>query len=309
MKLQTFTHGDRTFTWTADLSMTIPKSVIKSMLDTLDIWVRIHPIEPIYPQTHWGVPSILVRFDGVLSENKAEFLSYEIESCPAGMAYGALVSPSFKENLERFRDRLWPKFALIAGPTRQGHEDGLWLPEISLSAARESDTPVLIRDGMSRRTQEFKDAYGYLTSRSMMPMWYRAAKSYGVALGWWKEVEYTPDVALPWDDAFVIKPSAGTHGTDVLAWGPGLKGKATRSQIMAALQKNGRMYVQPFIPPMHVDLSGEPYHAMLRPYFAFNPQNRTWEPIGGMWVARPAPNLRLHWTSDSISGPLVVEAT
>ncbi len=277
------------------------------MVATLDAWGKVYPQEGTFPQTQWGVPSIVARFDGVLSGDKKDFLSYEIESCPIGMGYGAIVSSDFKNTLTNFKEKVWPPFSLVVGPIPNTTQDEhLWLPEIPLPEATESGALLFIRNGMRRDDPRFKELFGLLTARSVTPLWYRHSKSYGIKLGWWREV--SDEAMLPWHGSFTVKPVNGMQAHDVFTWGRGLKGKSTRTQITEALQRNQHMLLQPFIAPMKMDIGGTPYNVMLRPYFGFHPGHETWEPIGGMWVARPYPNLRLHWASDAISGPLHIEA-
>lgn len=65
------------------------------------------------------------------------------------------------------------------------------------------------------------------------------------------------------------------------------------------------MYLQPFVPPMPMDINGAPFNAIYRPYFAYSGRKNGWIPLHGVWTARPAPNIRIHGAADAISGPLM----
>jgi hypothetical protein len=298
VQVQSFLHRGRTFSYTTDIELRIPKSTTADMIKTIHEWSKIFPKEETYPQNTWGVPTMLVRFDGVLEGDK--FRSYELENTPGGAGYASIVSPIFKKNLDRMRS-IWPPVAFVDGWAPNKYQDEhLWLPEITLEQASKCD--VLLSARVDTRIGQ-NHFLGLFSRRLVSPLLHRHDKSYGEKLGWWRKISSPEEI--PWEESFAIKPVSSYHAKDVYVWGRGLK--ASRGQVMTAMKKHGSMYLQPFISPMDMTIGGKIYSVMLRPYFGFDPRSGNWEPLGGMWVGRPPSNARLHWASDALSGPLIVE--
>ena len=148
-----------------------------------------------------------------------------------------------------------------------------------------------------------------LIGRSVKPMFYQNDKRYGVEFGWWKRIvwENGKETLLPWNEAFVLKPLKSQGSANVMIWNPfDRKGRATRTQIISTLQRHTMMYLQRFIPPMSTTIANREYNMMYRPFFGYDPRIKKWVPMHGVWTARPYPNLRLHGSSDAISGPLLI---
>jgi len=309
MKLQTLEEAGRTFTYT-DHRISVPRFVTAQMLDILKKWQTVFPSEASYVSREYGVPSIIVRFDGVVAP-EGRFDAYEVQSGCGWTGYAGLVNEAFRDMRDNFVKNKWPPFKLLA-PLRKPLENPdelFWLQRTSLKEARESDTLLWVRYLAQKIPKRVR---GAIIARSLKPVQAHNSKHYGTALGWWKTVMWHESLhgsALPWDEAFVLKPSFQYGSTDIMLWKPNERtGRATRTQIIQTLQRNGGMYLQRFIAPMRTRVGNNEYNIILRPFFGYDPQEKRWVPMQGVWTGRPYPNLRIHGASDAISGPLYMEA-
>lgn len=306
MQRSTFQNGTHSFTY-VDHPIYLPSNTITAMLETLSVWQSVFTREPTYAQTQYGVPSLLVRFDGVLAQD-GSFLSYEIQDGCGWAGYAGVVNEPFRHSRDHFAHDIWPPFRLLQDFAAE-RDDGLWLKNIGIDDALRSDELILFRYWAKAAALTKEDLWR-LTTRSISPCWTHNDKSYGVPLGWWKYIRWDTSnngAALPWDSQFVLKPLQEWGSKDIMHWIPNeRRGRSTRTQIQEVLEKHKVMYLQPFIAPMSVMLD-VPYNTILRPFFAYDVRKKTWVPLGGVWTGRPAPNLRIHGTSDAVSGPLLLE--
>ncbi len=307
MNLHTLQNAGRTFTYT-DHAISVPKQATEQMLEILAKWEEAFPYEETYAARTYGVPSLIVRFDGSLTPD-GQFNAYEVQSGCGWIGYAGVVNATFRGILDDFTKNRWPPFRLL-GPTQppSNPDEEFWLDRIGLQEAVASDTLLWLRYGQWQIPSEVRDA---LIARSLKPVRTHNTKRYGVQLGWWKPVvwhESSHGAALPWHEAFVLKPLSGHGSTDIMLWKPNDRtGRATRTQIVHTLQKHGKMYLQRFIPPMSINLDRDRYNVILRPFFGYNPQEKKWTPMHGVWTGRPYPNIRIHGASDAISGPLMTD--
>jgi hypothetical protein len=310
MNIQTFTHEGRTFTYT-NHEISIPRSATNQMLDIVKRWQKVYPDEATYAKRMYGIPSIIVRFDGILNI-EGGFDSYELQSGCGWIGYAALANTAFREIRDDFIKNKWPPFDLLAPPQPLFNPDELlWLKRIDMDEALASEGLLWVRYTLGHMQHLQPEERERIVSRSMKPVGTQNSKRYGTYLNWWKEVMWDPKsrgASLPWEEAFVLKPNQTFGSKDIMLWTPQeRRGRATRTQIEEVLERRGTMFLQPFIHPMRVDIDGREYNVILRPFFGYDPQKKQWVPMHGVWTGRPAPNLRIHGASDAISGPLMLE--
>jgi hypothetical protein len=197
---------------------------------------------------------------------------------------------------------LWPKFKVLMSKKGRVHDDALWLEPITIEQALLNNEPLMVRHHMVR----YPHLHETIIARSVMPVRTHQDKTYGIKMGWWRTVRLGEP--LPWDEHFVLKPFKSWGSKDVMCWIPDdRRGRSTRTQIENTLRKHDSMILQPYIEPTKINIAGVPHNSILRPFFGYNPHTDAWVPMGGLWTARPSPNLRIHGTSDAISGPLIIE--
>ncbi len=306
MHTSTFHNGEHSFTY-VDHPMYLPAKTAAAMCTILSQWQSVFNREATYAQTQFGVPSLLVRYDGVLAPD-GSFLSYEIQDGSGWAGYAGLANESFKTARDYFVKNIWPPFRLLQD-LETPRDYGLWVENIGIDEALATNELLLFRYWSKADTLSREQLWNF-TMRSISPCWTHNDKSYGVPLGWWKYVRFDTSnngEKLPWDTAFVIKPLQEWGSKDIMYWIPNeRRGRSTRTQILGILEKHRVMYLQPFIAPMTTVLD-VPYNTILRPFFAYDIYKKTWVPLGGVWTGRPAPNLRIHGASDAVSGPLLLE--
>jgi len=304
--MQTYQNDNQMFTY-CDAELSIPERAMQSMRDMITQWQQHFPKEATYVQEHFGVPSLSLRFDGVIHED-GTFLAYEVQPAGAGIGYAGIVNEQFRTIRDRFIHNIWPPFKLVQNTVLELDEE-LWLERITLEEALQSDDLLQLRhplqslDGRNARA---------IVARSIKPVRFSISKAYGEGLGWWKKVHYDEHSAdsLPWHEGFALKPLWGWGAYDIMISHPLGRpgGSATRSQILRTFERQKDMYLQPFIAPMQKEIDGRMYNLILRPFFGYNPHTAQWEPWGGTWNARPAPALRIHGSSDAIAGPLTFKS-
>ncbi len=304
MRTEEISVGDERFVYT-NQEVALPKTAVEQLLLTLEKWSASQPYEPTFVMREYGIPSLIVRFDGVLDAN-GKFRAYEIQGGCGWIGYAGYANPAFREIRDMLAREKWPPFKLLMPPVETS-DDELWLERITLEEALRTTGPLMIRNwlfyGMTASERSS------LLQRAVKPIFDQNDKDYGVEFGWWKRIVWNAEDTelLPWEEAFVLKPVRGYGSADVMIWKPqDRKGRATRTQILEALKRKEMMYLQEFIPPHTMEINGRAYNMMLRPFFGYDPIEKKWVPMHGVWAARPHPNLRLHGASDTISGPLMI---
>jgi len=302
MEMRSISIGNEYFSYT-DHVVTLSRATVSHLMDLLKKRVALSPYEPTYTMRTYGIPSLVVRFDGVVDENET-FQCYEVQAGCSWIGYAGVANPAFKEIRDTLAKKVWPPIKSLVHPTFKKHDDELWLDSVSVDEALRGTDTLMIRGHLFRElTHEKRMA---LIGRSVKPILDQNSKRYGIELGWWK---LTDDSAtLPWNESFVLKPMRGHGSKDVMIWDPhDRKGRATRTQIEKAMSRHVSMCMQQLIRPMHTQINGCDYNMILRPFFGYDTARRTWVPMHGVWLARPYPNLRIHGSSDAISGPLLMQ--
>src|SRR6516225_9154919 len=118
--------GSRAFNYSDDIKFSIEQNTVDELIALLQKWAQQSSMrsELNYSQKKFGVPSLFVRFDGVLHDG--HFFVYEIESSPAGLGYAGLISAAFREKRDTAAGKLPSDIGLVLGPLRKDHDDRLW---------------------------------------------------------------------------------------------------------------------------------------------------------------------------------------
>lgn len=306
MELFSVTHEDQIFTYT-DHIKTFPAHATAVLRSLLARWVKIFPYEETLIQTRHNVPSLFVRFDCVVTPDNHVFV-YEIQEGCAWVGYTGIANEAFRTVRDEIVQEDWPHLGVVRSNHQTDKDDDLWLPRVGFWNAAETPFPLVVRNRMPLLPPTQR---ALIIRKSVRPVLNHNNKQYGVDLGLWKMVNWentTGGEDLPWDRAFVLKPQSGFGSKDIMIWKPDDRsGRATKTQIMRVLREYNSMFFQDFIPPMHMDIDRKPYHFIYRPYFMYSARKGGYVPAHGLWAARPAPNIRIHGTSDTVSGPLIME--
>lgn len=271
----------------------LSEEIQKQALDTVDQWVGVFPKEPTWIQKNFGIPSLIIRIDGVDKDKKLGI--YEIEERPAGIGHTILINPEFAKRFEKLK-ATWPDFDVAISPFRDPEDDKLWNSVVSMQSAKKL---VYVR----AEPEEIQ--FRSLQDRSVSTIATEGDKSYGVPLGFWKFIEDPNN--LPSNESFVLKPLQSSKGRNMIFYDmekrPGHRRlKGVKRFLEDQIEKKGGMFIQKLIPPMESGIDTHPF-MIYRFFFGFNFSTREWVSLGGSWFARN--NLKIHGASDSLSGPLV----
>lgn len=265
---------------------------IKQSLQYLSEWQSRFALENTWSRKELGVPSLFVRFDCIVRDEK--LIVYEIEERPAGLGISSFVSPAFTEALTDAAAK-WPVFLVETSPARETTDDSLWLDALNW--------PKISPKGLVLvRAEPEEDMFHYLEPSSVSSLKAKGDKSYGEAMKLWHRVASTKE--LPWGKCFVLKPLQGSKLRDLEIWDPERRpGSSPRLRVEEALLRSGAMYCQEFFDPMPTGIKKYPW-MIFRIFFAYDPTRKSWQCLGGNWNARH--NLRIHGASDAIFGPAVI---
>ena len=269
-----------------------PEECVEQGIKILNDWSNFFPHEDTWVRKELGIPSVLVRFDCV--HNKNGLFVYEIEDKPmgVGIVLGFLKNEEFAKRLESVQ-KTWPDFKIVISPkrTRRG-DDYLWRPII---APHEWAGEYVLT-----RAEPQEDDFHQFETHAISPIKREGDKSYGIHLGWWREV--SSPCEIDWDKPFVLKPLQGTRMKDIEIFHPGKRGKegfSTRTRTERVLKANGTMYHQQYVPPLESGI--EKYrHMIFRVYFGFDATKHQWKYLTGAWNARSC--VRIHGASDTLFG-------
>lgn len=254
-------------------------------------WKHHFTQEDTWAQRVLEIPSLFVRFDCVIQDG--QLVVYEIEERPAGFGISSHVSPEFTRVLQTAANN-WPEFRVEVSPLRRATDDSLWLQHMDWNPGAEL---VLVR--AEPEETEFHNLEGV----SVSSLKAKGNKSYGVNMGWWKQVQ--KGQPLPWNEPFVLKPLKGSKVRDLQFWDPQSRpGSSKRAVVEQELNKQSSMFLQRLHPPMKTGIEKYPW-MIYRIFYAYNPSRKSWDCLGGNWNARH--NLRIHGASDAVFGPSPVE--
>lgn len=280
------------------------KTCSDKAISLLKKWADAFPKEDSWVQNSYGVPSLMVRLDCVRNPD-GNLEIFEVEERPAGIGFAIELNPSFKIRFDELRKK-WPKIYTVISSRREGHDDTLWAEQISPEKARENGRLLIIR------AEPEETDFHPLAKKSVSTLLMKGDKSYGLKMGLWESVKNDDFENFPWKKGFCLKPIKNSKCRDIEIWHPiyrkkkyngvTIGGLSTRNQIQRTLEKNQKMYLQPFIMPMNSSFF-EGYLMAFRVYFGYNPDKGIYDFIGGLWNARK--NVRIHGASDTITGPVI----
>jgi len=301
----------------------LPRDIEKELTKIVEKTVQKFPKEKTYAQEKYNVHSLLIRVDFTISEEgvKIYVIIYEVEDSPAGIGIAILICPGFREKLFALE---WPKQTkvFIYPPREKGGDDYLWTEVILDPTKLTGDFLIAPRiDGF----QDIAHIINKIRDKSIWPIQYRKSKSYGV--GWlWEEIkEPTPEniekLANTYANAnklggIVFKSDGSkTEKVRIVLFKRGRKmvqewlgvthniGTWSLGTIIKEVSEWNPLYVQPLYFPIKVRLNGANTYGIYRIYFAFDPQKRTFNAIGGFLNIRKS--LLIHGATDAFFVPVV----
>lgn len=280
--------------------LVLPEVIQEQAVEAINKWTSVFPKEPTWIQNNFGIPSLVVRIDGV--DRDGDLAVYEIEDRPAGIGHTMMINQQFMGKLAEVKET-WPDFDVVISPLRDQYDDQLWNNTTNFDSAIGDNRLVFVRaEPGERQFQVFQ-------SRSVSTIATEGDKSYGVALRLWSFID-NPD-QLPSHRSFVLKPLQGSKGRNMVFYdarnnpGPGnTRMKNVIKMLKKQIAEQGGMFMQELIPPMESGIESCPY-MIYRFFFGFNFLTKGWVSLGGSWFARN--NLKIHGARDSLSGPLVIK--
>lgn len=275
-------------------------------------WAAIFPIDPLtLAQAAFGVPSVLIRFDYVVSEGRV--CVYEIEDRPAFVSIGSLLNPEMHAKtqrcIDRFRQHLNRPIFTFVSPSRFANSDDILHGEFDqrIFDGVTGDLASIPKDAaLIVRSERSEAEYWHLESRSLSTVSQEGWKGYGISLGLWKRINEGP---LDFANAFVLKPEFGCRSEGVYLYHPDRKSKgkygfSTRTAVQNAVDEGRARYIQPYAEPEHHEFLGRENCLIRRVYFGFDPTCGQYECLGGVYMARPC--VKVHGATDTITGNIIL---
>ena len=284
----------------------LPDGIEKKGEALLERWAECFPEEKTFIQLALGIPSLVVCVD--CAWRNGLLLPYEINDRPYGIGTLFTHSPCFRERFSAVR-KTWPPVSVVFTDGARRGDDGAWAENIMRVEDAKAKKPeaVLVRAAFweDRLVEEF-------SSVSVFPVKTSGSKLYGVEMGLWRRVEKEEE--LPWDSGFALKPFCGS-GTDcvlvrVPRSEPEYRGAGfTKSHILRVfgeiLERDGGMYLQPFIPPMACPEPDKGMYMMYKLYWGFDVAEEEYVFLGGCWNTRKGKQVKIHGASDACFGNLI----
>jgi len=277
-----------------------PKQASNKLLKIVERWEKVFPKEKTWVQKEYGVPSLVIRADCVVSES-GELGLYETEDRPAAIGITSLINDDFKKILQEFCAKKWPEFKVVKSASRTDNDDYLWRNK--LNGTSNENTLVLVRSDPKEKE------FNAFQSRSVSTIKTEGCKKYGETFGLWKKVSCDNIDSLPWNENFVLKPLQGTNSKDITIFfakrNRKIRGGSTKSRVIKTLQENKKMYLQSFISPMQCPVLKN--HLMIyRVFLGYDPAYGKFIGMGGCWNARE--NYNIHGTAETVWGPVILES-
>lgn len=292
-----------------NLEYHLPNSVAEYWRRGAEKFIEVHnrliPIEdePTFVRREYGVPSLLIRSDGVLGSE--EPFSFEYEDRPGGRGMLRCISERFAENISKV-EKTWPEYDVVVSPDHVWYDDGLNPRRriILLEEAKNSNNLVLVR------AEPWHKEYEVLTRRSISTIKYEGDKAYGAdkEMNLWRLVK-DPNI-LPWGIPFVVKAPQSSKARGIFVYMPNamrINGYCSQKAIRREFDKHpDGMYVQEFRKPMESGLESYdlPKYMMLRVYFGYDTVQRRLVTLGGLCIV--GNEVKLHATANTFVVPLIV---
>ncbi|MEK7070176.1 MAG: hypothetical protein AAB966_00035 [Patescibacteria group bacterium] len=295
---------------------------------TFDKFQEAYKPEPGYEYFFYqntGLPSPIIRIDmplvlGSVEENQG---IYEIETRPAGLGLDSMLFEEHRATFRRYIDLLQiileRPFAVKMLPYIQDsrHDPGGEKREF----AQLMGIPFFDKDEEPDNIDDFLYfVYGNCSTvptlqkyeeRSLFPVRDDGNKNYLVQMGKASIADLvTVSRKMNLGASFVLKPRKGMWAQDVQMYPGALRTKydgfALEKDIVRVIEdgKIENYLLQPFISPGLLDIDGKEYCAMARVYGLANMTTHSYDPVNGIYIARR--NVRLHGTSDAITGELLL---
>lgn len=229
---------------------------------------------------------------------------YEWEERPGGKGVTHVINGEFADAFAHVR-KDWPHTRIVVEEGRRGYDDHLWAGEENISIG-----PGVPDDGalVLVRAEPDQTQYYGLGERSISTLQTKGDKSYGARLGWWHEVTSLGELPAPGTGTVVLKPTQGSKTKGLLIAAANTRarqqGMVTRTKLersfLEQVAKHGRMYLQPWYPPIACEGS----NMILRVFFARGFSSPGWTCLGGVWNLRH--NAVVHGATDTIFGPAIL---
>lgn len=277
----------------------LPETIQNQAVEMVNRWVKIFPKEDTWIQANFGIPSLVVRIDGI--DRGGDLAIYEIEDRPAGIGHTLLLNRQFREKLAEIK-QTWPDFDVVVSPLRDRADDELWNCVVDFELARGSQRLIFVR------AEPGEEQFRIFQSRSISTIATEGDKSYGVTLGLWNFID-SPN-QFPTHRSFVLKPLQSSKARNMAFYdvrshaGPGnMKMKNVIKVFKSQIEAKGGMYIQELIPPMESGIKTHPF-MIYRFFLGFDFSTGRWVSLGGSYFLRN--NIKIHGHSDALSGPLVI---
>lgn len=272
--------------WTLNVhehTLELPTSVREEGRSIVERALSFFPREETWVQRNFRIPTLIARIDAALIDGRLAV--FEVEERPCGIGVAVVLNPAFHDRFGETR-RSWPEIEVVASPDRVGKiDDHIWTRVNGGGSGL-----VLLR------CEPGEIEFHGFEPRSVSSLKEEGNKSYGLAMGLWRQVE-AGDI-LPWDNGFVLKPLQGSKCKAVEVWDPRKRpGSSSKTRVERVLVEQGAMFLQNLVEPQIGTCGG---FMMVRVYFAFDISAARWQYLGGVWMERK--NLRIHGASDTITG-------
>lgn len=299
-------------------TLEMPEWAIEQMLDMLRVWhTHFHIGQPTWVSEHFGLPTLLMRFDCVVRDGTVQV--FELEERPEGLGLTALLHNEVAHT--RFMDRLreiveeWQSecgpIIFLESPRRERPSDDVFIAE-RLGVSHIIGAPKPNGVLYYVRADRTDDEYFQYAHRSISTIADEGSKQYGVGMRLWGERPATID-DLPWGTGFALKRSQCSRSDGTWIYHHSHRGHGvpkTESRAKRELGDNGLFgtyaFCQNWIEPETLEQLPAS-RLMRRCFFGFSPVNMAWIPLGGCWLARRK-TVRMHGASDALCGPLTVPA-
>jgi len=275
---------------------TLKEEYLNQASAVLSAWSGYYPEEPTWVHEKFGVRALLVAVDGSIVRDYHTglgFYPYKVDEQPMGAGILYRVDSAFRNVWDEYKLKL-PEIKIVTSPHVKCTDDSVLFEQQTLEEAKVSNNLVLVR-AMARSSE-----YWDLQNRSVGTIQTTGDKSYGVAMGLWKEV-FAED-SLDFSKAFCLRPKTGPGAW---IWHPergvletnGVKGLLTKDQVLRRLVVLGSMYQQEYIEPMKTK---EGLSKIYRLFFLYNIEKSEYECVGGLSASRD--NVKVQGANDAVLG-------
>ncbi|MDX2775956.1 hypothetical protein PV379_01115 [Streptomyces caniscabiei] len=286
--------------------------------------------EPTFAQQELGVPSLIVRIDCTVVDNK--IVAYEMEDSPSGQGIshrvhrqlgGAGIRDTIRGHYEKHIGAV--PHVIVAGARNHGTDDHLIVGERNYTY--DTDTTIAVPDdafviikaipGDPRSAKP----YLHLQQRTLAPLVSEGDKTYQERIGDLTRVQTPMDLLRRDTDnelaSQALKARIGSMAMGICMYlhpddrkTHGKKGIVTASRLENTIDtftqaKNGAL-TQPFAPPIRLENPEGRSNAIMRVFTLLERKGGTIHAtaIGGGYVARP--ELIVHGASNAVLGAVTV---